>query len=931
MVAYVMTGSGTFRDIGNAAIWGVATARAGGDTINTNGFNLTIDQDTRYGLSGTTSTTLGNITINATKGGNLNIDATKVWLVPFNTGSGTITAGTSVTLSPATGNVIGLYSAVTAAPVLTGVATGWLKLTNVVGTIPSSGTFTQAGYTFTISGAPIRGFIEINGDEASGIIANRLGTVTIAGAWYEVGSTSGSSATTYQLPTNGSIQYFPGVYVDTDSVTITGASWSAGVATYTFAGHPFLVGDELTVTGATPSGYNVTDTPITAVTANTFSVAMAVDPTAWSTGGAAKVLEAYPCAGSLVAAASTATDALRGKVCWISTAGILRFGSDGTNTVGNVPVAGKRIRIPNILTANNTTAARTANVLPNATLATRYDFTSTGGGAVVINKANFAWYPSFVQPYSLSMTYAMVLDQLQIDEIAQYATFNRVGVGQTAAQAQFALLGTLCFAGGVFNGCVFTRATLAAASTYINSLTDMTGFTFNSCREYSFVFRANATTGAATLLRVNNCTWNNHTMGLGQHLITTCSGLTYKNTIYFDNMTTTGTTMPMSVWAVASNTNNCVFDGLTFGGGTNVQPYTAILSVNAAGCSNIKLRNIGTYAAPLSLGSTNATGLITVFAASAAASNVKVQRVYVANTRTGQLTADNSTTGVLFESVFGDYADAADVAAILNFQRKSIGGTPALTAQVAIYGTHWFDCYTSATAGRIGLLMNEASASTTAQVTLTNGAAFTAAGGLYMPTIGMTATFEIPYYLIGHTAFQNSAAIMAGGTATNYTYGFQIDKNDGAGWSTLTSGSTATTLATALNALTGIDASKGFKLRIKITTGTANTTAITSFYVLTSSTTTSQAYQYPLDTINLTLTGLQTGSDVVILAAGTSTERSSVDANATSTWTYIYATQETIDIGVFKAGYVPFYIRNYSLAASDASLPIAQVIDRAYA
>ena len=74
--------------------------------------------------------------------------------------------------------------------------------------------------------------------------------------------------------------------------------------------------------------------------------------------------------------------------------------------------------------------------------------------------------------------------------------------------------------------------------------------------------------------------------------------------------------------------------------------------------------------------------------------------------------------------------------------------------------------------------MNEPTSLTSSQVTLTNGAAFTSVGGLYMPTIGMTATFELPYYLIGHTAFQNSPAIMAGGTATNYTYGFQIDKND---------------------------------------------------------------------------------------------------------------------------------------------------------
>jgi len=76
--------------------------------------------------------------------------------------------------------------------------------------------------------------------------------------------------------------------------------------------------------------------------------------------------------------------------------------------------------------------------------------------------------------------------------------------------------------------------------------------------------------------------------------------------------------------------------------------------------------------------------------------------------------------------------------------------------------------------------MNEPTVDTTAQVTLANGAAFTSAGGLYMPVIGHTATFEMPDYIKGHTAFTNTALVMAGGTATNYTYEYAIDKNDGA-------------------------------------------------------------------------------------------------------------------------------------------------------
>lgn len=83
--------------------------------------------------------------------------------------------------------------------------------------------------------------------------------------------------------------------------------------------------------------------------------------------------------------------------------------------------------------------------------------------------------------------------------------------------------------------------------------------------------------------------------------------------------------------------------------------------------------------------------------------------------------------------------------------------------------------------------------------------------------------------------------------------------------------------------------------------------------------------------INLTLTGIIAGSDIVILNAGTSTERVNIDQNPTSTYVYSYTTPlEYVDVGVFKKGYVPFYIRNYQLGATSGTLPVSQVTDRNY-
>jgi hypothetical protein len=441
-------------------------------------------------------------------------------------------------------------------------------------------------------------------------------------------------------------------------------------------------------------------------------------------------------------------------------------------------------------------------------------------------------------------------------------TITKVGVGNkpTTALLTPALTFQYCYAGGTFTDCVWSRVSLATTGQYIVTIQDIAGFTF-----VNNTARANTTQGHASVYswyvtRAKNCVWTSPKIIQGGFQFVTCDGITCTDTQYTGVVVaTTSTTYAQSVWNINSNTINCVFSGLTFPV-TNTHPYTAILAAST-GCSSVKLRNIGTRVAPLTFGSANACGLIYTMLTNC--SDFKFQRIYVSDTRTGIMTGDNSSHEIIEENVFGDYADAVDVMACLNMYRKGMGGTGSVTSQTSVYGTHWRDGFTSTTAGRIAVLMNEPTALTTAQVALTGGAAFTSAGGLYMPVIGQSATFTMPEYILGHTSFANSAIVMGGGTATNYTYDYAIDKNDGAGWSTLTTANyTSTTIGTALNGITGIDASKGFKLKLEITTGTTNTTAIASVYMTTVSTTTAQDYQYPLDVATVSVTGLVTGSQV---------------------------------------------------------------------
>jgi hypothetical protein len=79
----------------------------------------------------------------------------------------------------------------------------------------------------------------------------------------------------------------------------------------------------------------------------------------------------------------------------------------------------------------------------------------------------------------------------------------------------------------------------------------------------------------------------------------------------------------------------------------------------------------------------------------------------------------------------------------------------------------------------------------------------------------------------------------------------------------------------------------------------------------------------------LTISGISPGSDVVIYAAGTDTVLDTGDAVGAD-YTYSYTLLQPIDIGIFKSGYRPKYIRNYTLQPDPTSIPISQDPDRNY-
>jgi len=988
-------------------------AKAGSDTYNINGGYLTVDQDTRYGTNQNTSAGMGNIALSATLGGTIEFNSTLVRIIPYNTGTGNVPAyGTTISLGGASGILLGVYSALNAVPTAVGVAmpaSGFIKIRQWNSVAYAAGALTGIGATAT--GVDRAGWLEIVGVDALACTVNRLNTFKVRGDWFDLGTTDGTRATTYQIPSNGAIVYLPGVWVETGT----------------------------------------------------------------STG----IYEFYPCAGSLTAlAANVATDEVRGRFCWISTAGLLRFGHDGTNLTGGfIPAAGRKVRIPNIFFMCCTSAALTANVLPNATLGTRYEFATTGGGVIDIDKASVNWYCNLNQPYSVALNNTGILTNLTVTECAAPITWSHVGVGQEAAVSTFGLTMSLCFAGGIISNCVFSRATLAATGQYATSIADISGFTFTNIRVHCLGgARGNATTGCQTLTRASSCTWTSCLLAGGRNLLTTCTDCTFTNTIYYDHpATTTPVTNPQYCFDLTTNCLRVKVDGLTFGGLTLCQPYSGILSVGAAGCTDIDLRNLGTYAAPLDLGgaqqnatwtraTTTATAtkvahglkandivyvlissdvaaitvasktvatvptadtftftclnagaasgtlvyyptmsaLLYTLATGAAANSVRIKRCYTPHTRTNLSTEDNSSKNITLESVYGDYI-GVPLTPALNRTTKGVGSTPSLAGQTSCYGTHWIDAFiaavtpnlsaqawtratttatvtstahglrtgllinvtvtssaaaivlgqktvTAVTAntftftclnagsasgtltfapltGRIGLLMNESTSDTADQYTIDAGtAAFTSAGGLYMPVIADQTTFTTPYSILGHTYFPIAEAVMAGGTIGNYDITYSIDKNDGAGYSAFknlaypraggggASASTNVTMTSTtgvaagdyvwgtniapnakvasitnsttvvvdianigvvsgvlrfsqLPSETSINAQLGVKLKVRIKTTTTNATAITSLYFITDSTDVSRAYQYVLDPVDTTVSVTDAATNAAIANA----------------------------------------------------------------
>lgn len=647
------------------------------------------------------------------------------------------------------------------------------------------------------------------------------------------------------------------------------------------------------------------------------------------TSAGSGVYEWFESVGSQVALSTTRTDASC-KFIWQTTTGI-RIGNDGTNGVGYLPPTGCKVRIPAIILTNCTRTAGGSGtrVLPNATIATRQEFITTGAGYFDLRGIVSQWYMNFSQAFYVKYLNCAINDAMILSEIASPLDVVGCVVSPTQAQSNTALQIASCFAGGSVTDNKFVRFAMASSGNYVSSINYATGITFTNNQHVSLTLRANATTGCIASTQAVNCTFEGVTFIGGRGLFVGAQSCTFNNTKYYDHTitTTTSATNPMSMLEFTTGGNGNVVSGIGVTLPANL-PYTALVTLNA--CYNSEVKLFGTNSTTPYVMNASVTGV----AVNGSGNNdgVKIKRVFVSNTRTGLYAFVNSDNNITVENSMGDYADTNAMAG-LNAVVKGGGFTASTTGQTSVYGTHWLTRFTSTTAGFAEVLCNEPTAASAAQCSATGGTPqFNSSGSVLLTKIGDQVTWEMPFFAIGYTAFTNSAPVITGTNVTfssgstwgNHTLEFQVDTGSGYGgtWLALNA---ATIIANTFNS------TAGFKLKIRATCLTANAgNVITNMRVPLTTTSSDQSTKlYPLSTNTLTITGLVSGSDVVINTSGTSTTVGEVDAGGTS-FAWVFSGAQTVDVKIMKAGYSPLQIYGLALTATDTTLPVAQVIDRTY-
>lgn len=510
--------------------------------------------------------------------------------------------------------------------------------------------------------------------------------------------------------------------------------------------------------------------------------------------------------------------------------------------IGNTPVSGCRVRIPNIILRGCVTTTRESNSV-HATLASRPEWATTTAGTIDLEYLFSTWYHNYSQPYSVSLTNIAYVDSMNVTECATAIYLDNIGNGTagTISTGIYPLYVSSNFAGGTISNSKIMRGDTPGSSAQSFYMQYNIGITCT-----------NIITGVIQYVRgsgyglganyCSNLTVTNFSSINSGILLTGVTDSTITNVDHTDRcIGYTNATTPHYAISTSSLCSNIIIDGVTWGrNGTIINNHSNNGIASIGSSDNIIVRNCGTVSSPLLSGNwrPNYYSMHVLANCGGNGINNKFQRMYCNENRTNIIASNNSDKNFIFEHLYGGiYAEGTGAisfitnATLNQTVRSCRSGANNTGGQSSVYGTHFYDMFMSDTKGRFVLAFNEPLVETVGQFTMNVGTAkFNSAGGIILGYSTSTQmTWEDNQFRKGHTGFINTAPIMLGGTIASYTLEYDIDIGSGYSdsWTTLD--------GTNLSAIT-VNPSIGFKMKYRITCTTLNNVAMTSLRIETTTT-----------------------------------------------------------------------------------------------
>lgn len=495
--------------------------------------------------------------------------------------------------------------------------------------------------------------------------ANDLITVTVTAHGYSVGESVHLDFTTGGVTADGVYTVEQVTGANAFTVVYAGAGTGGNVtararAVISYANHPFAAGNILGINASSGDLADGSYEVISVVTGASGTITIAATPSA-GTGGSCTIEQ----------------------------------------TIGRVPEAGCKTRIPNIILRQCTTGARATNAAPHGTLASRPDFSVSGAGIVDHEYTYGDWYYLTLQAYQHRTVHVATYDSISINECATEIVMTDTHFGMHGALDTPVLNLTSNFAGGTFTDCKFPRGNTPGTSDHAVSLSLCVGMTFVRCESMIVQF-ARSTGYAYALSQCNETVMTDCRMLNGGSVsLTTCADFTSTG---FDNVDriigVTSTASATYTFNLGSKCARVMIDGVTEGYDgaiARLHSYAGILVCSAS--DDVTLRNVGTRAAPL--GSTIGIAQRGVIYASSGNNNgIRIQRCYVTMVRTSILTDVNSDKNVLYESVSAPYLNTfMPYTLTIAAKNATVRGCKAplnsVAANASVYGTHIYDQFSA--------------------------------------------------------------------------------------------------------------------------------------------------------------------------------------------------------------------------------------------